>query len=1217
MADDKLRYSDFIQEDDSIANLIAELNRLNELYGQTSEMVRKRAHELVAALQSQSGATKQGRDNIDLAAVAAERLVKADHNLVISSSTIGQTIAQVNAQVARNNKLSKEAAERANAIAGSYKKLALQVKDLKNRYTELSAAERGTEKGDRILAQYQHKAQALKELKKELNSYLPVLTELEKAEQRLAYLQSEEGQQLLKVKQQISEVTKASKQRKTVTDSSTKSQQAYQSVLINTELGEQKLVVTKREARRIAALTTQANTAEVGSYNQLYAQYQLNKIALNALGSEFRKGTAEGMAFEEMVRGQYFQLRKMQEATGNYALGVGDYKQAFRGVGFSVQQVVRELPSAAISLNTFFLAISNNIPILVDDLRALKAENRALAAQGEPTKSALKAIASSLISWQTALVVVLAVLSKYGKEIIDWIGSLFKAKNAVLSVAEMTRAMSEEIKNSNANYGDSVKKFKELQAEWGKLKSLKDRTEFVKKYKDELKECGLKIDDVKDAEKAFIEKSADILNAFKLRAKAAAYGALATKKYQEAIEAETKREATEKEGPNWLEKTAGFLASSSLSSVVGPGGPGLTIGFAGQLFSDTKTWAWGGDVVKFLYEKHLDDLEADKKAAETAAEQYSQKEEELEKLYKELLGDLYSDDNKPEKPKGPKEPKDATDKINQYLLDAQKKYEKSKTELIENETKRRIEQSEAESDNEIRQTQERMRKLKAILTNEDGKYKDFTEEQLADAQKAYDYYAQYITNLDKKRFKEINDIQKEGLKTQYETELEGINNRLEIATEGSDEYLQLQLDALDKEYKIALLRNALLAPEQRQDPSEIRKKYDTQKQLTRGSHARSVFKTEQDLRQAQFEGENITGRKADIFALQQELRDLENQRDLATKGMLEMTDKELEVIKQKIENTKNDLAELTGFEGFMSDLAEHGVAGGLLSALGFDDKALEAFDVWKDHVLDNLNEILEAEIEAAEIAVEIAEQRVEAAQKAYDAEIEARNNGYANNVATAKKELQQEKKNQLQKQHILEEAQRRQEALNTVMQTSNLITASAAIWKTFSEMGQPWLAAAMIATMFGSFAAAKIRARQVAAVKDEEYGDGGLEFLEGGSHASGNDINLGVSNSRGRRMRAEGGEALAIINKRSTSKYKNVLPAIVNSLNKGTFEDKYLNAFNTGDASIVIAQTERVTNLERLEKDVRAIKEQNATKYYALSDGTTLVIKNNVKRYIK
>ncbi len=1215
MADDKLRYSDFIQEDDSIANLIAELNRLNELYGQTSEMVRKRAHELVAALQGQSGATKQGRDNIDLAAVAAERLVKADHNLVISTSTIGQTIAQVNAQVARNNKLSKEAAERANAAAGSYKKLALQIKGLKDRYTELSAAERGTEKGDRILAQYQRKTQALKELKKELNSYLPVLTELEKAEQRLAYLQSEEGQQLLKVKQQISEVTKASKQRKAATDSSAKSQQAYQAALINTELGERRLVVTKNEARRIAALTVQANTSEVGSYKQLYAQYQLNKIALDALGKELREGTAEGRAFEEMVRGQYFQLRKMQEATGNYALGVGDYKQAFRGVGFSVQQVVRELPSAAISLNTFFLAISNNIPILVDDIRKLKAENAALAKQGAPTKSALSAIASSLFSWQTALVVVLAVLSKYGKEIVGWVGSLFKAKNAVLSVAEELKAMSEEIKSSNANYGDSVKKFKELRAEWNKLKSPKDRTEFVKKYKDELKECGLKIDDVKDAEKAFNEKSADILNAFKVRAKAAAYGAIAIKKYQEALEAETKRDAAEAEGPNWLEKWAGnALTGITMSPMF------ASIGLAGRLFSDTKTWGFGGELTKFLREKHLDDLEFAKDAAETAADRYAQKEAELEKQYKELLGDLYldSDDDKDKKPKGPKEPKDATDKINQYLLDAQKKYEKSKTELIENEAARRGEQSRAESDNEIRQTQERIRKLKAILANEDGKYKDFTQEQLADAQKAYDYYSQYIINLEKKTRKELNDIAVEGYKTQREAERAAINDRLEIATEGSEEYLQLRLKALDKEYKIALLENQLLSPEKRQDPTNIKKKFDKAKLLERGSHARSVFSTEQDLKQAQFEGKNITGRKADIFALEQELRDLENQHELATKGMLEMTDKEIDVIKQKIENTKKDLAELTGFEGFMGDIAEHGLAGGLLSALGFNDKELEAFDIWKDHVLDNLNEILEAEIEAAEVAVEIAERRVDAAQKAYDAEIEARNNGYANNVATAKKELQQEKKNQLQKQRILEEAQRRQEAVNTVLQTSNLITASAAIWKTFSEMGQPWLAAAMIATMFGSFAAAKIRARQIAATKeDEEYGEGGLEFLEGGSHASGNDINLGVSNSRGRRMRAEGGEALAIINKKSTAKYKQALPTIIDSLNRGTFEDKYLNAFNTGDASIVIAQTERVTNLERLEKDVRAIKEQNSVKYYALSDGTTLVIKNNVKRYIK
>jgi hypothetical protein len=154
--------------------------------------------------------------------------------------------------------------------------------------------------------------------------------------------------------------------------------------------------------------------------------------------------------------------------------------------------------------------------------------------------------------------------------------------------------------------------------------------------------------------------------------------------------------------------------------------------------------------------------------------------------------------------------------------------------------------------------------------------------------------------------------------------------------------------------------------------------------------------------------------------------------------------------------------------------------------------------------------------------------------------------------------------------------------------------------------------------MWTSFAVAKVKAKQVTAASSEEYGEGGLEFLEGGSHASGNDIDLATKNSRGKNMRAEGGEALAIINKKQTRRYRKQLPDIINSLNKGTFEDKYLRAFESGEvlqAQIFAAQTS--IDLSRVEQDVAEIKKQNSVRYYPVGDGSMLMIKGNVKCYIR
>ena len=86
----------------------------------------------------------------------------------------------------------------------------------------------------------------------------------------------------------------------------------------------------------------------------------------------------------------------------------------------SVQQVARELPSLTMGVNTFFLAISNNMPILIDDVKRARQQYALLKAEGQAATPVWKQLASSIISWQTALVVAITMLSMYGKDIISW-----------------------------------------------------------------------------------------------------------------------------------------------------------------------------------------------------------------------------------------------------------------------------------------------------------------------------------------------------------------------------------------------------------------------------------------------------------------------------------------------------------------------------------------------------------------------------------------------------------------------------------------------------------------------------------------------------------------------------------------------------------------------------------------------------------------------------
>jgi hypothetical protein len=195
------------------------------------------------------------------------------------------------------------------------------------------------------------------------------------------------------------------------------------------------------------------------------------------------------------------------------------------------------------------------------------------------------------------------------------------------------------------------------------------------------------------------------------------------------------------------------------------------------------------------------------------------------------------------------------------------------------------------------------------------------------------------------------------------------------------------------------------------------------------------------------------------------------------------------------------------------------------------------------------------------------------------------------------------------KQLELEKAQHAQEAVNSLVQASSLVTATAEIWSAFMPMGVPGILLAAIATasMFGAFVAAKAKAAQLTST----YGEGGLEFLKGGSHASGNDIDLHTTNSRGRNMRAEGGEAMAIINKRSTAKYRSILPSLIKSINDGTYLQKYSDSINN-----VYTEVTRNVNLNNIETSLNTLVNQGKQQVYEFGD-TTIVVSGNTRKTIR
>ena len=440
-----------------------------------------------------------------------------------------------------------------------------------------------------------------------------------------------------------------------------------------------------------------------------------------------------------------------------------------------------------------------------------------------------------------------------------------------------------------------------------------------------------------------------------------------------------------------------------------------------------------------------------------------------------------------------------------------------------------------------------------------------------------------------------------------------IQNEIAITKDGTEEMLALRIANLDKQEEIEKeqLKNRedyyKMSEEQIQQALDsITEKYKTKRMQEDAKFwvtmANRELKARQDIAEAVFRQEAHTEREKSMFKLEQEKFRLEAILETNKTAAEKMTDLEVEAVTETIKAIESEMERLP-YDNIYD-----------LIGLKMTDEQRNALDTVWGAVKGQLQSLIDSYKEAADAAVESANRQVEAAQRIVDGEMEARQQGFASREDAARKELELAKRNQEKALKEQEKVKNAQLAIDSITQASSLTTASANIWAAFSKT--PWgmaLAIASISAMWVSFLAAKAKAREVS---QKQFGEGTVELLEGGSHASGNDIDLGYDKKKRRYRRAEGGEYFAIINKRNSRRYHNVIPDVIKSFNDGTFAEKYVRANETmaGMATQIIGGG---TDISRLEKDVRAIKEQGNEKRFVDNDGRLVVQYKNLTRRIK
>lgn len=183
-------------------------------------------------------------------------------------------------------------------------------------------------------------------------------------------------------------------------------------------------------------------------------QLEANKQA----GKSYTQEAANVQALTGQINGLKAGLKDLQKTkeevakTPSIDIDTEAVTRKTNNLKMQFSQVARELPSLAMGPQMFILAISNNLPMLADAIADVRKQNELLAASGQKGVPVWKQLASAVFSWQTALVAAISLGIVFGKEIGNWVSSLFKAKKELSE----TQQLQESLNTSRRKGGEAA-----------------------------------------------------------------------------------------------------------------------------------------------------------------------------------------------------------------------------------------------------------------------------------------------------------------------------------------------------------------------------------------------------------------------------------------------------------------------------------------------------------------------------------------------------------------------------------------------------------------------------------------------------------------------------------------------------------------------------------------------------------------------------------------
>ena len=1219
MADNNnpIKYSDLISPDNSITDLIKQLDELSDTYTNALKNIKAEAIQLAEILKKVSGATEDGRKTTKKAADDAERLARAQRDLAFAESENAKKLAELKLAQQEANQINKLIVKINQSAEGSYNRLSAQYSLNKIYLNNMTKAEReNTEEGRKLVAQTKEIYEEMKRLQEATGKFqLNVGNYTEASDAIIAY-----GDKL------------------------------KETLGLNSAFGESLLALGRGGAESKAVFTAIGDGAK--ALGKTLLGLLSNPVFLAIAGI-----AAAGAAFKwwyDYNAGLVEATRLTQQFTGKSGDDLKAFRNEVQAVADSFNADFRETLIATNALSKQFGISANEALQLVKD---------GFLAGGDANGEFLDTLKEYPAYFKEAGISAdqfVAIVTQTNKMGIFSDKGVDAIKEANLRLREMTTATAEALDGIGIS-SEQVQKdlqtgtkttFDVIQDVSAKLAELPDNAATV----------GTAIADIfggpgEDAGLQYLRTLKDIsTNMDEVKGKAGVLAQLQEEQLQSQIELQNALSGLfDAAGGNFetLTTQAKVFVNQGLTAIIK--GVIDVVNYLIELYNESVLIRaiWNGIVAGFkttfdtlgnLFGFFIDIVKATgtalkgaftldfdevkKGLADYAAaygnlvkaqvkditENFQEGLDGMQKKIKPLtipvsVGDTPTPqtDNKPVTtqnptvtPRGKSDAEKAAERQAKQIeaaykknLEATRKSQDAQLQLETDEWAKRRQQTQYQYSRQIEDLQHQLQTEKDL--NETGR-------QAINAT---------ITALEQQQTEALLKIEQDRQLQELALQKESIELRLQAVKKGSEQERQLRMQLLENERQTALLQNQQKPTGQQQDAGAINASFDAKGAGIADEYLQAqlqIFDQQQALAQSEFDLLRNSEARKTQFRLQAEKERLQKVLELNQQAANKLSDVEVQTIQNTIKKIDQEIEQSKG--------EERGTDIYGLFGLNLDDDQKEAINTSMQYALDALNTFTAARVAAADAAVEQADKEVSAAQSALDAELEARANGYANNVVQAQKELDLAKKNQEKALKEQQKAQKQQAAIQTLQQIGNMVTATALIW---SQLGFPFAIPA-IAVMWASFAASKIKAAQLAKQTGETggtetYGDGTVELLEGGSHQSGNDIDLGTKPD-GTRRRAEGGEFFAVINKRSSRRFRKIIPDVINSLNNGTFAHKYLKSYSDGDG-LTLNVTGQSPDLRNLSDDVREIKEQNRRRVYVDGDGNTIESYKNLKRKIK